>query len=227
MLTLPTLASKPSPEPGVVFNNWTVIRKLRNRYNNDRGSFFACRCSCGAIHKVARFKLINRPSSECRSCSVRHNQRRSDIPEHWQRTHVGSVWNYILKLERVHGYPAYKPWEKFEDFLDFYCQITETPVEVALTLPITWSYFKFERIDTSKNFSPTNTSFSAFVTGRAYHNRTHRYWRLLQSRGVLCEQLNESYIAFINAFGLRPHNHTLRRNDRTKLHEPGNSYWHS
>lgn len=224
MHSLPSSVHSPEPKPGMVFNNWTVIRKLTRRYRRKK-NMYACRCSCGAMGMVDGWKLIHRNSSTCRSCSPKHQKRSKAIPDHWQSTHAGSVWNYILKLQREYELPMYKGWVVFADFLTYYCEVTHTSIEVAMELPTNWSYFKFMRIDTSQNHAPRNSTFSRFITERAMHAETLRYWRRLQKRGILSPELNDSYIQFVHSFGTRPYKHTLRRYDRTKLHEPGNSYW--
>jgi hypothetical protein len=222
-MLLPPSTLKPKPSRGLVFGNWTVLRELRFR-SKTRQKTYACICRCGHKDILDQYHL-HRLNKACVKC--RFNAPQGIEVIHWQSTHAGSVYGYMLKLEREQNLKMYEPWRKFNSFLEFYCALTETPKEVALQRPLNWSYFEVTRIDTSKNFSPENITCSKFVQERAAHTNTRRYWRSLSSKGLLTEDLAESYIAFVNTFGLRPYYQKLIRHDNSKPHSADNSRWNT
>ena len=221
MLLLPPSPRRLKPKPGMVFGTWTVIRRTRQKTSN-RNYLYACRCCCGALALVPGNRLTTRLPNNCTKC---HKRRPKGVEADWQRTHVGHVYGYMLKLEREQELPLYEPWRDFKPFLAFYCEITETPEHIALQLPGSWSYYTMRRIDTSVNYSPQNITFRKFVQERAAHYETRRYWRRLGSRKLLTPELTDSYILFIKAFGLRPPKHNLLRYDLSRPNDTDNSRW--
>src|SRR5690606_38271443 len=46
---------------GVIFNDWTVIKKI--------GYDYQCKCVCGNLSIIGKFELVNNISTKCRSCA--------------------------------------------------------------------------------------------------------------------------------------------------------------
>jgi hypothetical protein len=131
----------------------------------------------------------------------------------------------MFRLEREQGLPVYEPWRDFNTFVNYYCDVTGTPKHIALEPTNVWSYYQMVRIDKERNLAPDNCTFLKFVQERAPHENTRIYWRKLGAEGKLTDEMKDSYILFVNTFGLRPLQNILKRDDISKPHSRENSRW--
>lgn len=62
---------------GQVFAQWTVLGRHGTDDTPRAGSYWLCRCTCGAVHAVRGDALRNGLSRSCRTCAARNRQIRN------------------------------------------------------------------------------------------------------------------------------------------------------
>ena len=211
-------------QPGQKFDSWTVIGPTwtERDSNGKRQKAFLCECSCGAI-KVIRWQVLKKhKSSQCDSCAKKKRGRWNGLSSgHRGNIRPYDIWAGIKRRgiccdEWVDDFPAF--------LLHFYEVGRMTHPE--FTRPnVPWNYFKVIRFDEDLPYGPGNLGISPFRTERAWDQHTYQYWWKLRGLGLLTEEMADSYISFINTFGVKQPFYLLSRHDITQPHTLQNSYW--
>ena len=117
-------------------------------------------------------------------------------------------------------------WESsFVDFLQYWLVLTGTTLEEWFEHDVPWRSFETYRPDEDQPASPENLELAKFISERAWHQDTYCYWRKLKRLHLLSPELEDSYLLFLNSFGVKVAGRLLKRKDITKLHSYENSEW--
>lgn len=209
--------------PNSQFNNYRVLYELPRRKNRQR--WFRCECDCGAIQDV-RIDYFGK-ANRCIECSKKYDHLYKQVPgckRDIADSHAWECWQNMHNLWRDRGIPVCDAWKDFEPFLKFYLQATGLSLSDVLRGRVERSYYHAERIDKGIGWQPDNTVFVKFVTERAWHKPTHRYWWELRTKELLTEDLLV-YKNFVNIFGAKDASMILARIDILQPHSKDNSYW--
>jgi len=209
--------------PGSKFNNYTVIYELPSQ---GRKRFFYCVCDCG-FKTVVRLDNLGKVKA-CIQCSKKHNEiykQCPTAPRKIEHSHAWEMWNNMLCRERDRGVLVCKEWHDFMNFLPWYVKVTGLPlIDVLRGRNGALSFFRADRIDKEREWSPENFSVTKFVTERARDKATYEYWNELRQQDVLTDE-HVTYKAFVNAFGIKLPYWFLVRRDLTMPHSTTNSFW--
>jgi len=135
------------------------------------------------------------------------------------------MWNNMLCKERERGVLVCDEWHDFANFLPWYLEVTGLPLsDVLRGRRGVLSFFRADRINKEREWSPENFSVTKFVSERARDIATYRYWNELRQQEILTDDLL-SYKAFVNAFGVKLPYWFLVRRDLTLPHSTTNSFW--
>lgn len=117
-------------------------------------------------------------------------------------------------------------WEDdFPAFFQHWLKLTGTTIDEWFDRNVPWRHFETYRPDQDQPASVSNLSLSKYTTERAWHTDTHLYWKKLKDRRLLSEELEDSYLLFLNTFGVKTTGQLLKRKDLTQLHTKDNSEW--
>lgn len=191
--------------------------------NNKRQRAYICECTCGSSTKIRAQNLKSGRSTQCQDCRVQkfseRNCRWGGLTNKAQR--IKDSWMHIKKNGLCD--PV---WENdFHAFLAYYLEIANMELSDFDRPNAPWRYFKITRKDESKLYGPGNLLLVPFKTERSWHTATYQYWWRLRKENLLTDHMRESYISFINTFGIKEAYHLLRRKDITQPHSMENSTW--
>ena len=210
---------------GSRFNNYTVIEEVY-KPNKRRHRYFRCSCDCGN-ERIVRVDHLGLTLS-CIQCSKKYNylyKQHPDVPRNIQASHAWEMWNNMLSVERERGVLVCNEWHDFANFLPWYLEVTGLPLsDVLRGRNGVLSFFRADRINKEREWSPENFSVTKFITERARDKPTYRYWNELRQQELLTDD-HLSYKAFVNAFGIKLPYWFLVRRDLTKPHSTTNSFW--
>ena len=211
--------------PGTRFNNYTVLSEGPTQAKG-RKRFFHCRCDCG-FETLVRLDQLGL-SESCIRCSKKYDhiyKQAPNAPRDIKATHAWEMWNNMLCRERDRGVLVCDEWHDFANFLPWYLEVSGLPLsDVLRGRNGVLSFFRADRINKEREWSPENFSVTKFVTERARDKPTYRYWNELRQQELLTDD-HLSYKAFVNAFGIKLPYWFLVRRDLTKPHSTTNSFW--
>lgn len=212
--------------PGDRFGPSVVIRELpRSKWER----MFHVQCDCGEEH-VLGFKTL-RARKHCISGRKKINQScvaiqvKEKYPFYRHDVKKSKIYELWVSVRREKDASVCKDWDNFLSFLADVSELTGTHELQLLQPRIEWCHWTFERIDKDDIWIKPNVTARVFYSERAYHRETYDYWKLLGSKGLLEEDLKESYTLFLNTFGEKIPGYVLRRINRRKLHSSTNSEW--
>ena len=189
--------------------------------NNKRQRAYVCECVCGSLSVIRAQNLKRGRSTQCDQCRVKKfaegkwdglsNQIRC-IYDSW----VHITTNEICDPIWVNDFPR---------FAAYYLELANMEMSDFNRPNTPHRYFKIARKDESEVFSPNNLLLVPFKTERSWHEATYKYWWKLRNEGLLNDLMRDSYITFINTFGIKEPYHLLKREDITQPHSSENSHW--
>ena len=191
-------------------------------------------CDCGIVKPIPLEGIRRGKYQSCGHC----------LPESIFRRRFALLWRERVRFFRrfTNSIPNIRPYdtwrgfkrsgllcpeweESFVDFLHYWLLLTGTTIDEWFERDVPWRHFETYRPDQDKPASPDNLSLSKFHGERAWHKDTYLYWRKLKSHHLLCPDLEDSYLLFLNTFGVKVAGRLLKRKDFTELHSKDNSEW--
>ena len=212
--------------PGTKFNNWTVLSDGPDSYTQHRQ--LLCRCDCGNEQLVRTDTLkrqVAKGYSRCQNCRSMFHK----IYAGTEATTRGLADSYIyqawIDMRVKNGATHIPAWDDFDTFFAWFLEASGTQVQDHLSGRIGLSHYHIQRVDSALPWGPDNAVVMKFKTGRAFDERTYKYWFKLRSRNLLSPELHDDYVAFVNTFGNREKGYVLRRKSTRVLHNRDNSEW--
>ena len=218
--------------PDDKFGHWTVLSQDPERLSGNIRFF--CQCECGKIKSVQARQLIDGRTTKCsRWCPAVNPKKPKPLPKGpykyggltcgpgRRQIRPYDVWIGIKRR----GVCCEEWLEDFPAFLTYYLKQAKMELSDFDRPNVPWNYFKIARPDKTKPYGPNNLLVIPFRTERAWHQPTYQYWWKLRHEKLLEQEHHDSYVEFVNTFGLKEPHRLLSRIDITQPHSSHNSKW--